>query len=128
MGKSGLHPSNNIFPVKGSCCKLAGWGLIEDGTLPEELQEVGVPIVDLITCANSHAKDCTDIKTKRDPTFNCPIISSDTFCAVGKDEKDSCTVSYHCRPIIVPLRYKWLKKNASNMAINQSFCTAQGSI
>ena len=97
MGKSGLHPSNNIFPVKGSCCKLAGWGLIEDGTLPEELQEVGVPIVDLITCANSHAKDCTDIKTKRDPTFNCPIISSDTFCAVGKDEKDSCTVSYHCR-------------------------------
>ena len=83
-----------IFPVNGKCCKLAGWGIIEDKSLPDELQEVGVPIVDLITCANSITKDCIEVKANRD---TCPLVTSDHFCAAGKDGKDSCMVSYHCQ-------------------------------
>ena len=90
------HSYNNIFPEPKrdgeTCCKLAGWGRIDDGSNAVELQEVGVPIMDLNTCANNHALTCLEDKAK-DNNINCGIVTNDTFCA-GADGRDSCFVSY----------------------------------
>ena len=75
-----------------TCCKLAGWGQIDNGSNAVELQEVGVPIFDLNTCANNHVITCLEEKAKDNRT-NCGIVTSDTFCA-GKGGKDSCFVCY----------------------------------
>ena len=58
---------------------------------PNKLQEVGLPIFDLNTCANNYANYCKE----RNFTV-CATVTSDAFCAgTGKDQKDSCFVGYH---------------------------------
>ena len=83
--------SKNLFDyiVDGNCCKVAGWGAMENWDNANKLQEVGVPIFDLNTCASNYAKDCIDWK-------KCPTVTSHAFCAGGgEDKKDSCFVGYH---------------------------------
>ena len=62
---------------------------MEDNEYADKLQEVGLPIFDLNTCASNYAKDCIDWK-------KCPTVTSHAFCAGGgEDKKDSCFVGYH---------------------------------
>jgi len=66
------------------CCKVAGWGRMEDGEYANKLQEVGLPIFDLNTCANNYAEYSKENNFKA-------TVTSDAFCAgTGKDKKDSC--------------------------------------
>ena len=63
---------------------------MEDKRYANKLQEVGLPIFDLNTCANNYQKYCKEKKF-------CGIVTSDAFCAGtgGNDQKDSCFVGYH---------------------------------
>merc|ERR1712179_53254 len=83
--KLDVRPEYNILKDE-SCCKVAGWGEMENGTYPTKLREVGVPIFDFNTCANNYAKSC------REGIFeDCVTVPTDTFCAGGgEDGKDSC--------------------------------------
>ena len=68
---------------------------MENKEYANKLQEVGLPIFDLNTCANNYANYCKEILRPRNITV-CATVTSDAFCAgTGKDQKDSCFVGYH---------------------------------
>ena len=84
-----LSKNLSDYIVDGNCCKVAGWGQMENYANANKLQEVGLPIFDLNTCANNYRKYCKEKKV-------CGIVTSDAFCAGGgEDKKDSCFVGYH---------------------------------
>ena len=94
LKKHSLTPSCSFsrhlfyYIIGGNCCKVAGWGQIADnGTYATENQEVGVPVFDLKTCGENHAKTF-----KAAGYNNYPKVSNYTFCA-GADGRDSCFVS-----------------------------------
>ena len=78
------------FYNSGRCCKTAGWGVIGNNVTyvsktsdqAAELQEVGLAVVDLETCAKNYGKK-----------YDTPKVTHDTFCA-GTYGRDTCSVSF----------------------------------
>ena len=77
-----------MVDLAGRCCKTAGWGVIgnnityfsKTSATADELQEVGIAVVDLETCTRNYGH------------YERPKVTHDTFCA-GTYGKDTCAVS-----------------------------------
>ena len=87
--------------LAGSCCKTAGWGVTgrnltyvsEKSTLADELQEIGLPVIDLEACSKNYAK-----------RYKTPKVTNDTFCA-GLYGIDSCAVGILNSDIFLAFHY-----------------------
>ena len=68
----------------GNLCQVAGWGHLSsnDWRIPNKLQEVEVPVMDLETCQRNFLKSGSSAKVTRN-----------TICA-GRQGKDSCFVGF----------------------------------